>query len=357
MTDCVVTRTNGTDDGAPCLQRGVHAGHCPGDTCTGCAPAPAVPGTLVCADDTNALHEALSSFVEHWPALGDLPRTSSGGGPIDDNPSVLPGAVAARTLIRSTLVAWCKVLENEHGVPLPEERLVARWTQLEVLRTEWDRDVALQAARHYQRAGQDDRRRAELDTAKRHTRIAADLRERRYTDTDVIDALREHIDRHLRLLLAPGRAGADSGYPQAQTFAEDVLDVASRARAVAHAHTAPIRVECDCGARVPLDTDRERRYRCPGCGTELTLDGWQQQLAPSSTKPITLRELPAWLLAHHRLEVTLDQVRSWARGERALIRPTTLAGRDEDTGRIIPAKFDPVAVAEVARQRLTRKAG
>jgi hypothetical protein len=361
MTDCVVTR-----DERPHLQRGAHGGHCPGDSCPGCLPVPALPRLAVCGEHVDEVRGALRLFPELWTALAE-PRTTGSrgtwGGTGDDAPQALPQVVAARMLIRSTLVTWCKVLDDEHGVPLPDEQVIVARTMQEAYNADADADVALDAGAWALGV-------ADLGKAATLRQDARQLRRRAAGLRDVIDALRDHLDRHLPLLLAGGWTAAESGYREAQVFAEDVLDVAARARRAAYPTMAAVRIECSCGARVAIDptpaaVDKPARtFRCPGCGLDGTLDQWRTWDAPDTSRPLPLSELPLWLADHHDLTVTHKQLRNWR--DRDTIRPLACCVLPGAAGPHRPdcdatgsaQVFDPLAVLLVARARLTRqKAG
>ncbi len=394
MTDCIVLTYRYTTDGDACVRAGVHDGDCPGDTCTGCARSPAAPKRICCARHEDGVSGALQEFAELYAALGE-PTTSTGGGSTasdaeqDATPQALPPVIAARMLLRSTLVSWCKVLEDDFGVPVPDERTIAQDTREAILRRQWDADACVKAWRSQDMIGRDiDRARLVTATAK-HLRVAALLRDERAAGVDVIRALAAHVNDHRPKLLAEpdpfacsvcGRTAepvAMSGGTEAwcepclntystvlsvqmhrdrgRIFAEDILDVAQRARGLAYPRRVVIRPLCSCGARVALDTDPERYYTCPGCGEYGTLAWWQRREAPPMTsEPMPLAELPEWLLRHHRLAVTLEQIRHWAKGDRPAISPSVPPGADPVTGRRTPAKYDPVAVLAVARAKAER---
>jgi hypothetical protein len=370
MTDCIVLTYRYTPDGDACTRPGVHDGDCPGDTCTGCAASPAAAGRICCARHEDAVSAALQELPDLYAALGE-PTTSTGGGSTaseadqDATPEALPPVIAARSLIRSTLVTWCRVLEEDFGVPLPDERTIADDTRGTILRRQWDVDIAVRALRE---ARTIDARAHLARVAEGHRRAAALLRDERASGVDVIRALAAHVGDHRSRLLARPEPAVESidPYPVAfernvhqfergRIFAEDILDVAARARGLAYPRRVVIRPLCSCGARVALDTDPERYYTCPGCGEYGTLAWWQRREAPPMTsEPMPLSELPEWLLRHHRLAVTLESIRHWAKGARPAISPTELAGVDPATGRRTPARYDPVAVLAVARAKAER---
>lgn len=351
MTDCVVTRHE-----QPHLLRGVHGGTCPGDTCEGCAPAPALPGLLVCGEDLDAVRAALRDFPRLWAELAEQTTVrAAGGAPAGDGSAqVLPPAVQARSLIRATLATWCRVLETDHGIAVPDETLIRRRTTLDVAEVEFERDVALHAWRRHpsDRPGRADHHRR----AAEHAARAAELRNRRAGDVDVIDALRDHLDRHLHTLLGDGRTGRESQFTHAQTFAEDVLDVRNRARNIANPRRGVVPIPCSCGAVVHLDVDRERTYRCPGCGTTGTLDEWRRWEAPDASEALPLSRLPGWLARGYGIEVTVKQLRNWR--DRGAITPLECCLPPGGLGPHRPGctqLFDPNAVLLIARHRLEGK--
>jgi hypothetical protein len=374
-----------TPDGDACTRPGVHDGDCPGDTCTGCARTPAAAGRICCARHEDAVSAALQELPDLYAALGE-PTTSTGGGSTaseadqDATPEALPPVIAARSLIRSTLVTWCRVLEDDFGVPLPDERTIADDTRGTILRRQWDVDIAVRALRE---ARTIDARAHLARVAEGHRRAAALLRDERAAGVDVIRALAAHVGDHRSKLLAeydppvpddgrphdaycewwgecwcnpdPYGEAAQKHIDRGRIFAEDILDVAQRARGLAYPRRIVVRILCSCGSRVAVDTDPERYYTCPGCGEYGTLAWWQRREAPPMTsEPMPLSELPEWLLRHHRLAVTLESIRHWAKGARPAISPTELAGVDPVTGRRTPARYDPVAVLAVARAKAER---
>jgi hypothetical protein len=371
--DCVTSGERATaadyaSAGTPtdaCVQRGAHGGDCPGDTCTGCAPSRTAPGRICCARDEDAVSAALQELPDLYAALGE-PTTSTGGGSTaseaeqDATPQALPPVVAARHLVRSTLVSWARVLEEDFGVRLPDERTIELDTRGTITRRQMDVDAAVRA----QRAAGDITERARLaKVAESHRRTIRTLQDERAAGVDVIRALAGHVNDHRPKLLADDRWGpepeldlARRGHTErGRIFAEDILDVAHRARGLAYPRRVVLRILCSCGARVAVDTDPERYYTCPGCGEYGTLAWWQRREAPPMTnEPMPLAELPEWLLRHHRLAVTLEQLRGWARGERATITAVEQPdGAPNVQGR--RRLYDPIAVLAVVREREQRR--
>lgn len=422
MTHCVITAHAGVDDGTPCVERGAHAGDCPGDTCTGCRPTPAAPSRITCTRHDDNVRTALQSFAELYAALGETTTRNSRPGTEDNSSGHLPGCtrglnpdtddicfgcapavggnIDARHLIRSTLVAWCHVLEDDLGIPAPDERQIELDTRGTITRRQWDVDIAVAGMRGINGDHPTPERRAELAAAaETHRRVIRQLQDDRATGVDVIRALASHVDDHRPKLLGeyvpatcPQCRKADRTTPSAfggllaghiclrcgihigpvidlakggrvplnaeqhrdrgRIFAEDILDVAHRARSLAYPNRAPITIACSCGGgRVTIDTDPDRYYTCPACGDHGVLAYWQRREAPPMTSdPMPLAHLTDWLLRHHRIPVTLEQLRHWTKGDRPALRPTTPAGRDP-AGRRTPALYNPTAALAVARQR------
>ncbi len=323
------------------------------DSCS-CGPALALPRSQVCAHHETSTREDLRQLPELWEALAEQPRSTPGGtgrdeldaaAPVDPDAVTLPAVLEARHVIRWTLVSWCKILAEPgpfgRGVTLPDERVIARNTRLDVLRAQWDADIALQAFRdglglldaHYRLRGEADR-----------------LRAWRASGRDVLEALAEHVDRHLAWLLASEHAPVLVAEVRAAARARTLVWPARHALSIACSTPA-----CQAtGVRVALDVDPgdpNQTFHCRGCGEWGTAKWWQAREAPPSPGLLPLTALPDWLFSHARLVVTLKQLRHWA--DRDVIIPVVASARRAD-GTIGPARFDPHQVAVTATARLTR---
>lgn len=310
-----------------------------GDECP-CPPWQTAPGSQVCGHHADTTREHLREFPELFAILGSKPSGGGQAGGSDEPPQPISDrARLERQGIRITLVTWCKILEEDRSSPLPDERVIIANTRRDVVRHQSDHDVAIAA---YRRIFPD-------DNASRHLQAARDARHRaelaleaRETGADVIEALREHIDRHLAWLLNTDHAAR---------LVYDVATVHTGARRVAYPSRAAIRILCGCGERVPISTEHQAIIRCPGCGEWGTLSWWRAREAPAGVgdKPLKLRDLPQWLFDVHGLVVSYAQLRNWTRSERPGQRITPV--NPGDTTQL----FDPEAVALIAKARLGRR--
>jgi hypothetical protein len=323
-----------------CTIRGSHLDGCTVERCTGCLPALAAPGLRLCWPDVQGVRTALgirgatarraddASLPELWDDVEDagvLPARASGGR--GDSTPALPvddGALAWRTAVRSTLVAWCRILEEDLGVRLGDARDEVPWM---VRHVAWSADRLLA---HPEHADQ----------------LAADLLG--WTETSepsqdgTGDALSDPDD-------APGPMGhpAESEPPRRHAgLIRDGRRLAYRSRGAA------VRIRCSCGHRIPVPTDSDGRIdtdtilRCGGCGEHGVLDWWRRREA-ASPEPLALRDLPEWLATVHGLAVTSVRLRRWA--DEGVITPIDRV--PNATGGRPRRLFDPVAVAVVVTGR------
>lgn len=113
-----------------CRVRGQHTTDCPGGDCRGCLPRPAADGLALCWPHTEWL--ARDARQAAW-LYGELEHVLIGapavGGRVSGSPdrTRLPNmaAVEARTLIRHTLVSWCRLIAEERGIDLPRDEVAA----------------------------------------------------------------------------------------------------------------------------------------------------------------------------------------------------------------------------------------
>lgn len=326
-------------DGRPVLIRrdscAIHDTDCDrGDDCP-CPPALAAHGSLVCGWHVDITRDRLRELPDLWAILGARPSGTGAGGTGEPAQPISDHARDARTAMRVMLVTWCKILTEDRGSPLPDERVIAARTRAMIVGLHADRDDALKAYRHIglhpsARAGG-------LEEANSATRRADYWMDQRETGTDVIEALREHIDRHLAWLLSSVHA---------DQLVHDVAGVWATARHIAHpAPAAAVRILCTCGRRVAVTTDKDAVMVCPGCGEHGTLTWWRRREAPPDENgPFTLAELPDWLL-RRGIEVTHKQVRNWA--DRGFITRHNFVHT--------PARYDGETVLVIAHHRLGRR--
>lgn len=305
-----------------------------GDECP-CPPYQAAPGSHVCGHHADTTREHLRDFPELWAVLGSKPAGGGQTGGSDEPPQPISDrARLERQGMRTMLVTWCKVLEEDRGSPLPDERVIIANTRRDVVRHQSDRYVALDAWRAAQDPQEQERHVNAAQAA--HRRAEATL-EARATGADIIEALREHIDRHLAWLLNTDHAAR---------LVHDVDTAHTGARRVAYPSRAAIRILCACGERVPISTEHHAIIRCPGCGEWGTLSWWRAREAPAlADGPLTLRQLPDWLFAATGLVVSHKQLRNWH--DRGYLTQHNYV--------MIPARYDPEAVAVIAHHRLGRR--
>jgi len=323
-----------------------------GDDC-GCPPHQTAAGSRVCGHHIDITREHLRELPEFWAVLGSRPQGGhQGGGSGATPPPISDRARLERQGMRIMLVTWCRYLAEHRGSPLPVEEQIAAQTQAEILRhhreadrCDNDADVALRWWRDPDRVRADpdvegQQLLGQVDAGRQRAKAARQRAERpredRETGADLIEALREHLDRHLAWLL---------NRPEADRLVYEVDVVHSGAFHTAYPSRAALRILCGCGVRVPINTEPGTIMVCPGCGEWGDLKWWRNREAPAglSSEPKKLRELPQYLWEVHGLVVSYAQLRHWTRPERI--------GQ-----RIIPARYDPETVALIAKSRLGRRA-
>lgn len=331
--------------------RGLVDGHEHQDDCS--CPGPTLTGLFVCGHHADTTRQLLREIPELWAIIGVKPTSGHAGGS-GERPSPLSvPAMEARDHIRQMLIVWCRILEEDRGSPLPIEEKIAAGTRSEILRhhreaarCDAEASIALRRWRDPLRprtdpdlAGQQLVGAAQnaQQEAKAARRRAEQPREDRESGRDIIEALREHIDRHLSWLLA---------HPEhASQLVHDVTAMHHVATTAIPSRGPNVRVVCTCGTRVAIDTAPGTVTACPGCGWRGTSLDWRNRETPTTPGPLTLRDLPDWLLANHRLDVTHKQLRNWH--DRRVITQHNYV--------MIPARYDAEAVAIIAHHRLGRR--
>lgn len=296
--------------------RGEHLERCAEPDCNGCLPARASRGMHVCTAHEVAVRDVVRDLPGIWADLGDTRRSIGHGdargagdpeacprcdqGLACDTPhrsgheALSPARIDARAAIRSTLVTWCRLLDEELAIGLPREPPnTIRWMAHHVAKSVG----GILAVEHL----------AEM--------LVTDVLGR-YDDDDV---WRPGLEAHRRLL--------DSGR-----------------------RAAGVRVQCPaCESWVKLRDD-DAIIRCSGtlvdgspCGEWGTIEHWRRLVvADDLDRGMTAAELVEWLAKHHRYRASEDVIRQWAsRGTR--FGRLTRVGED-DEGRTL---FDPVRAAEL----------
>lgn len=328
-----------------CTIRGQHRDGCPIDRCHGCLPALAAPGLRLCWPDIEGVRVALgvrgatnpraddASLTDLWAAVEDasvLPARAPGGrggndpaSPVDDT------AVAWRTAVRATLVTWCRILEEELGVPLGDARDDVAWM---VRHVGWSADRLLA---HPEHADQ----------------LAADLLGWTETAEPGQEATGDALG-------APDAGPDPTGHPHESEPTRRHSGLIRDGRRIAYrSRGAAIRIRCTCGHRIPVPTDSDGRIdtdtilRCAGCGEHGVLEWWRRREA-ASPEPLALRDLPDWLLTVHGIAITGVRLRRWA--DEGVITPIERAA--STTGGRPRRLFDPVIVAAIATERLAGSA-
>ena len=105
---------------------GRHQPRCAEDECRGCLARPAADGRNLCEICTRRLAEDAVTAADLWHELVNvLARPSAGrektSGSKEHGTQLNTRAVAARTLIRHTLVSWCLLVAEDRGVATPND--------------------------------------------------------------------------------------------------------------------------------------------------------------------------------------------------------------------------------------------
>jgi hypothetical protein len=249
------------------LVPGRHRDGCTEQACTGCVPALAAAGILVCSWHENRARSGLRDLPGLYADLGD-PRRSpapSQGTRRSDSGAALPlddHRRHTRSSIRSVLVWWCQVLAGRDPETVGDPRFV--WT----------------------------------------------------LPPDTVTAMAHHIATKTGFILAT---------EWADQLVHDITTVTSDAWRLARPGRRPaITVPCPiCAHRVPLRPNDAGDVTCTECGEHGDIRWWRHQLAPNIDAPMPAPQLCTWLLEHHRIRTAEPTLRTWAhRGK------ISAAGRD-----------------------------
>lgn len=350
-----------------------HLDGCADQACGGCWPAQADQGSRLCAWHEDKIRQGLRELPGLWADLGD-PSTWVGGsggrsgqsGAADGPP--LPTTeprIAARGDIKSTLVGWCKILEDDWAITLPTEdgirattrRLITQCAaQAGYARRQITADTTLIRSGDLEPPGIEiyQARIAEHQAqATRMDALAAQHREDATTGADIITALCEHITRQLARILNSEHAESLAwdllGRTEHVTVTEVVTinhpGVVRTAWRLARPGRpdAGIRVPCPtCAAPVSIRPDHRDDITCRDCGETGDIRWWRTQIAPKGDEPMTGAEIIAWLAEHHRIATTESTLRTWLQRGKVTDQGT------DDLGRTL---YDPISVAAHAIRR------
>ncbi|MFD6770610.1 hypothetical protein ACFWC6_30805 [Micromonospora chalcea] len=237
-----------------------HGPACPGGDCRGCLPRLAADGLRLCEVDVRrlaedartaaVLHEDLALTLIRRGRGGEKVAGSSSGAPVPDDE-----VMEARSAIRATLVALCRVILNERGIGWPADEVTAMSAYVE------QHHVWLAAH----------------PAADEH---AGDLR-------DIAS------DPRTRRLAYP--AGSDRMYigdcPLELTDLDGVQSV--------------------CGERLYVH-GAHHLVHCAGCDTEETVEWWQKRLVGEATALVDAYAGAADLAMRYNRPVDPGLIRKWA---------------------------------------------
>jgi hypothetical protein len=232
----------------------------------------------------------------------------------------------ARSAIKATLVFWCVILDEDHGITVPDEARIARTTRSIAA---WHSDSARRS-----------RENGQAEEAHRHATAAEAARDDRETGRDILRSICEHITRHLDTILK----GVD-----AELFVSQVKDARHAARSKAYpARPERLTVPCpSCGTRNRASLDPAGDIRCRHCGDKGDARWWG---ATAEHEPMNLKALRVYL-GTEGLYPTERQLRSWAdKGKLETTRP----GRAPD-GKMQDRLFDPLRSLHVVASLLGHK--
>lgn len=318
--------------------------------CDGCLPRLAASHLDVCDSCERATTTALNELPDLWVDLAERPRLAGvSKAPTTEGDPASPAnddQIAERSVIKSILVTWCKVLEEDHSITVPHETVVAATSRTLAA---WHSDQA----RHAREAanlldmpttGPLHRDADGAVAMRKQAAQAADnaraVRDDRETGRDILRALCEHLHRHNTTLLTS---------PHAKKYVSDLRDARHDARGKAYP-TSPERltVPCpQCGGRNKARLDTDGDITCRQCGARGDARWWG---ANAEHEPMTLTDLRAYL-ATEGLYPTPRQLRSWAdKGKLETTRP----GRGPD-GKMQDRTFDPLKSLHVVAELLAHK--
>lgn len=316
--------------------------------CTGCLPRLAAPGLQVCPGCENDARRALTELPDLWVDLAERPRLAGvSRAPTGEDEPAAPAnddQIAERSVIKSILVTWCKVLEEDHAIGVPDERAIAATTRHLAA---WHSDQARQtrdaanlldmptAGPLYRDAHGASALRREAAT---RAAAAAAVRDDRETGRDLLRAICEHLARHSGTLLAG---------PHAAKYTADLRDARHDARRRAYAgRPAGIRLPCpECGHRTRVTREQES-MSCPACGAFAAITAWSGDTAAPPASPALEEDITAWMLASHRMDVKGPRIRQWAsRGK--------LESVVRDDGRV---GYDALVVCDLAYRMQEKRA-
>ncbi|MEV7267078.1 hypothetical protein AB0N38_26300 [Micromonospora aurantiaca] len=243
-----------------------HGPACPGGDCRGCLPRLAADGLRLCSVDVRrlvedartaaVLHEDLALTLIRRGRGGEKVAGSSSGAPVPDDE-----VMEARSAIRATLVALCRVILNERGIGWPADEVTAMSAYVE------QHHVWLAAH----------------PAADEHARDLRDIAS----------------DPRTRRLAYP--AGSDRMYIGDCPLEVTVIDP--------EPHTPPRREVC--GERLYV-YGAHHLVHCAGCDTEETVEWWQKQLVGEATALVDAYAGAADLAMRWNRPVDPALIRKWA---------------------------------------------
>lgn len=334
---------------------GRHINGCPlDDGCDGCLPALAADGIRTCAWHESRVREALRAFPALWVDLGERPRLNGVSRAPDSTeaPSLAltDDPLWARSAIRGHLVTWCKILEANYGITLPDETTIANATRK---RAAHHSNLAAQARAaayllnaptagtlHPDPAAAEHMRKEHAH----HTQVAAAARENRETGQDVIAALADHVRTQLNRLLA---------HPEhAELITTDLTSALREGRRWANrSRVSGTRLPCpDCGELSYIEVDENKDITCRHCNAKGDATYWGKH-APPIPESLNLADLKDWL-RKQGLHATERQLRGWA--DRGHLRPIPRDNDRDAAGRVLDRLFEPMASLRIAHDLLSK---
>jgi hypothetical protein len=340
-----------------------HIADCPRDDTCECHPALAAPGSLVCGHHADQTREHLRELPELWAVLGSKPSSGNGGGRSGrsgKNEPALPmsdHARHARTFMRTMLVTWCKILEEDRGSPLPDERIIVARARAEIVRHQSDSQINYKAYRDPDLP--QPQRDAAYTAAVLAGRRAEPLLEARETGADIIEALREHIDRHLSWLL--------NNHEHADQLVHDIGFVWTECRRRAYpakplGHVigqCPLidprnhNQTCNGPVRAVIDaTDGRGWAECSLCGESAVVSWWQDRMPAEHPEWMGMRDLRWHLSIMHVQHVPEGTIKSWSSPRDQNTEPKLLS---RTVGGRVEYHVQTAASLAIARRKSPRK--